>query len=66
MKNFVFPMIIIVAIISTTTILPFSRAIDNTQPRRDVYGQLMDVHDGNVIKSKFSIFYNEFEKQVNY
>ena len=26
--------------------------IDNTKPRRDVDGQLMDVHDGNVIKGK--------------
>ncbi len=28
----------------------FSVAIDNTQPRKDVNGQLMDIHDGNVIK----------------
>ena len=25
-------------------------AIDNTQPRHDVDGKLMDIHDGNVIK----------------
>ena len=37
--------------ISTVLLLPtISLAIDNTKPRRDVNGQLMDVHDGNVIK----------------
>ena len=37
--------------ISAFVLLPtISLAIDNTKPRRDVNGQLMDVHDGNVIK----------------
>ena len=27
-----------------------SSLIDNTKPRRDVYGELMDVHDGNVLE----------------
>ena len=31
-------------------IFHFSQAVDNTQPRKDVLGQLMDVHDGNIIK----------------
>ena len=37
--------------ITGLALLPaISLAIDNTRPRRDVDGQLMDVHDGNVIK----------------
>ena len=41
--------------ISALALLPSiisAATIDNTQPRRDVAGELMDVHDGNVIKGK--------------
>ena len=30
--------------------LRLSYAVDNTHPRLDVEGKLMDIHDGNVIK----------------
>lgn len=40
----------IVFLITLASLLIISEAIDNTVPRRDVNGQLMDVHDGNVIK----------------
>ena len=30
----------------------YAAIIDNTKPRRDVAGELMDVHDGNIIKGR--------------
>ena len=39
-----------VAICALVLLPTISLAIDNTKARRDVNGDLMDVHDGNVIK----------------
>ena len=44
--------------ISALALLPSiicAATIDNTKARRDVAGELMDVHDGNVIKGTLLI-----------
>ena len=44
------PMIIALISIILPSYFSLAATIDNTKPRRDIHGQLMDIHDGNVIK----------------
>ena len=44
------PMIIALISIILPSCFSLAATIDNTKPRRDIHGQLMDIHDGNVIK----------------
>ena len=44
------PMIIALISIILPSYFSLAATIDNTKPRKDIHGQLMDIHDGNVIK----------------